>query len=216
MPAQQRLRTRGLQQGEYVTRRLGREARDLRLAAGLGQRHLARALGVSRQWLGDFELARLPSVDLRRVTVLFALLGHKLVASAYPTGEPMRDAGQLRLLERFNRRVAPTWHRVSEAVMPHPGDLRAWDQLLRGPVTIGVEAETRPTDLQALVRTIAGKRRDSGVERVVLLVAGTARNRAIVRAHVAILRQTFPLDTRTTLAAVGEGRDPGADGLVLL
>lgn len=78
MPAQQRLRTRGLQQGEYVTRRLGREARDLRLAAGLGQRHLARALGVSRQWLGDFELGRLPTVDLRRVTVLFALLGHKL------------------------------------------------------------------------------------------------------------------------------------------
>ena len=100
--------------------------------------------------------------------------------------------------------------------MPDPGDLRAWDELLRGPVTIGVEAETRPTDLQALQRAIAAKRRDSGVDRVVLVLAGTARNRAVVRAHVGLLRQSFPLDTRAALAALGEGRDPGADGLVLL
>ena len=148
--------------------------------------------------------------------MLFALLGHKLVANAYPTGEPMRDAGQIRLLERFNGRLAPTWLRVTEAVMPTPGDLRAWDQLLRGPASIGVEAETRPTDLQALLRAMSAKRRDSGVGRVVLLVAGTARNRAMVRTHVGLLRQMFPLDTRATLAALGDGRDPGADGLVLL
>lgn len=100
--------------------------------------------------------------------------------------------------------------------MPSPGDLRAWDELLRGPVTVGVEAETRPADLQAVGRSISGKRRDSGVDRVVLLIADTARNRRLVQDHIGMLRQSFPLDTRACLAALGAGRDPGADGLVIL
>lgn len=173
-------------------------------------------LACTRQWIGDFELGRLRVVDLRRVTRLFMLLGHKVVVTAYPTGEPLRDAGQVRLLERFNARLAPDWRRFTEAVMPIPGDLRAWDELLRGPVTIGVEAETRARDLQAIERSISRKRRDSAVDRVVLLVADTHVNRRALRDHVGMLRQTFPLDTRSCLAALGAGRDPGADALVVI
>jgi hypothetical protein len=147
---------------------------------------------------------------------LYTFLGHKLTVNAYPTGEPIRDAGQARLLERFNARLAPVWRRTLEAPMPSSGDLRAWDELLRGPVSIGVEAETRPADLQAVERAISAKQRDSGVDRVVLVMFASARNRAVVRNHVALLRQSFPLDTRSVLAALGSGRDPGANGLVLL
>jgi transcriptional regulator with XRE-family HTH domain len=216
MPAQQRLHAIGLQRADAVTRRLGREARELRLRAGLSQAELARVLGCTRQWIGDFELGRLRVVDLGRVTRLFLFLGHKVVVTAYPTGEPLRDAGQVRLLERFNVRISPDWRRFSEAVLPNPGDLRAWDELLRGPVTIGVEAETRPRDLQATQRSISGKQRDSGVDRVVLLVADTRANRRLLQDHIGMLRQTFPLDTRSCLAALSAGRDPGADALVVI
>jgi transcriptional regulator with XRE-family HTH domain len=216
MPAHQRLRAIGLQQADVVSGRIGREARTLRLAAGLSQQQLAVVLGCSRQWIADLELRRLAVLDLRRATMLFALLGSKLVVNAYPVGEPLRDAGQVRLLERFNARLAPAWRRVTEAVMPRAGDLRAWDELLRGPVTVAVEAETRSSDMQATTRSIAAKRRDSGVDRVVLLLADTPSNRRMVRTHVGMLRQSFPLDTRTCLAALGAGRDPGADALVVL
>jgi hypothetical protein len=34
--------------------------------------------------------------------------------------------------------------------------------------------------------------------------------------HVGLLRQAFPLDTRSCLAALAAGRDPGADALVVM
>ena len=64
MPAQQRLHAMGLQRADVVTRRLGREGRELRLRAGLSQSELARVLGCARQWIGNFELGRLKVVDL--------------------------------------------------------------------------------------------------------------------------------------------------------
>lgn len=216
MPAQERLHVIGLQRAHAVTRRLGREGRDLRLRIGVSQSDLARVLGCTRQWIGDFELGRLHVTDLTRVTRLFMFLGHKVVVTTYPTGEPLRDTGQVRLLERFNARLAPDWRRFSEVVMPNPGDLRAWDELLRGPVTIGVEAETRPRDLQAIQRSITAKQRESGVDRVVLVVADTYANRRLLQEHVGMLRQAFPLDTRSCLTALGAGRDPGADALVII
>jgi transcriptional regulator with XRE-family HTH domain len=216
MPAQERVRTMALRQADALARRLGQEARGLRLRAGVSQRRLGVATGVSRHWIYLFEHGRLRSVDIRRVTLVMAHLGHKFVASTFPTGEPLRDEGQSRLLDRFNARVSPSWRRFMEAPMPATNDLRAWDELLRGPVTIGVEAESRPVDLQATARAMHAKARDSGVDRMVLLIGASARNRRLVGAHIGLIRQSFPLDTRTTLAALAHGRDPGANGLVVL
>lgn len=100
--------------------------------------------------------------------------------------------------------------------MPIAGDLRAWDECLAGPVVVGVEAETKPSDLQATERAVALKVRDSSVDRAILLVASTQSNRELIRRHIGAIRQTFPLDTRATLAALAAGRDPGANGLVVL
>lgn len=100
--------------------------------------------------------------------------------------------------------------------MPILGDQRAWDRWLDGPVSIGVEAETRPNDLQALERGVHLKQRDSGVHRAILLIADTDRNRTLLRVALPLLRVAFPLSTREVLTAIREGRDPGANGIVVL
>ena len=100
--------------------------------------------------------------------------------------------------------------------MPIPGDLRAWDECLVGPISIGVEAETALRDLQASERAIGLKLRDSRMDRAILVVASTHANRALVRRYIGPIRQSFPVDTRTTLAALAAGRDPGGNALVVL
>lgn len=216
MPSRQQLRSLGIEQSGAVVRAIGREIRALRIAANLSQAQLSAAAGTSRTYLCRLELGRVRTVDLRVACMLFAILGQRLTVKGWPVGEPMRDAGQLKLLDRFDARVPPVWRRTREAVMPIRGDLRAWDERLDGPISIGVEAETRPNDLQAVERSMSAKKRDSHVVRMALLIAATERNTVIVRRHLPTLRQTYPLDTRTFMAAVGDGRDPGADALVLL
>ena len=135
---------------------------------------------------------------------------------AFPVGEPLRDAGQVRLIARFNARIPPIWRRTYESVMPERGDMRAWDEVLTGPVSLGVDAETKPRDLQALQRSMGLKLRDSGVRHMILVVARTDRNRDILRRHVDSIRQTFPLTTREVLSALAAGRDPGGNGLVVI
>lgn len=197
-------------------RTIATEIRSLRMAANLSQASLASAAGISRSHLCRLEIGSLRSFDLRAACILYAVLGQRLTTKGFPAGEPMRDAGQLRLLDRFEARVPPVWRRRREAVMPIAGDLRAWDERLDGPVSIGVDAETRPSDVQALQRSMSLKKRDSGVLRMMLLVASTDRNERLVRAHLPALRQTYPLDTRAFMSSIRDGRDPGGDGLVLL
>jgi hypothetical protein len=51
---------------------------------------------------------------------------------------------------------------------------------------------------------------------VILLVADTRANRHAHTTLRAGLRDFLPLDTRQVLGALGEGRDPGAGGIVIL
>ncbi len=216
VPSRQQLRSLGIQQADAVVRAIGREIRTLRMAANLSQEQLSAAAGISRTFLCRLELGHVRSIDLRIACVLYAILGQRLTVKGWPTAEPLRDAGQLKLLDRFDARVPAIWRRTRESVMPIRGDLRAWDERLDGPASIGVEAETRPNDLQAIERSMSAKKRDSGVRRMAMLVAATDRNHALVRAHLPALRLTYPLDTRVFMAAIRDGRDPGADAIVLL
>ncbi|MDP9468156.1 MAG: hypothetical protein M3P32_05370 [Chloroflexota bacterium] len=134
----------------------------------------------------------------------------------YPFGPPVRDAAHLRLLTDLVERISPAWRRTHEAPIPIDGDRRAWDLLLEGPVAIGVEAETRLGDLQALERAIQLKRRDSGITRVLLVIRGSKRNRMLIREFLPMLRTAFPLGTAEVMRALHDGRDPGADGMVTL
>jgi hypothetical protein len=187
MATMQRRRNRGLDQAERISRDTGAEVRLARRGAGLSIRAAAASVGL------------------------------RFNGRAYPDGDPVRDEAHTRLLQRF-RDVLPAatpWR--LEVPLPIAGDRRAWDaQCVLARTTIGIEAEMRLFDLQALDRRIALKRRDGGLGIVLLLIADTHANRRHLHDHREQLRPSFPLDTRAVLAAVRLGRAPAVSGLVVL
>jgi transcriptional regulator with XRE-family HTH domain len=209
-------RTEASRQVVRLLHGIGDDLREARLSAGLNQADIARTLGTTRRRLGRIETGRVPLVPLADLAMHAGIVGLRLHAKLYPAGPALRDKAQLALLDRFQRRLAPEWHIRLEEPIPIPGDLRAWDMVLRrGSVAVGVEAITRLRDVQAQVRAARLKQKDTGTTRLVLLVAATHANRRALAA-AGPLHTAFPLTTRGALAALGAGTDPGDDAIVLL
>jgi len=193
------------------------EIRNGRLSAGVSQMVAGRSVGMSHAQFGRIERGVLRAVTVEHLSRACGAIGLKLVVRAYPDGEPVRDAAQIALLGRFRQCVPPAvpWRR--EVALPIIGDRRAWDVVLTFPgVDVALEAETRLHDLQALERRIALKARDSGLDRVILLVNDTATNRRILDVHRVALRERFPLDGREILRSIRSGLAPAASGIVVL
>jgi len=195
---------------------LGRELREARRSAGLRQVDVARASGISPSWVSQIERGIASDVGLRVLAVLLAVVGLDLSVRAFPGGQPLRDEGHRRLLIRFRALlpVAAAWW--PEVPLPMPGDRRAWDAMtnLWG-LRVGIEAELRPTDLQALERRLSLKKRDGAVERLILVLADTRHNRALLRLAGESLRGPFPIQGRAVRLALQSPEDPGGDLLML-
>ncbi|HLX35415.1 MAG TPA: hypothetical protein VKR30_09285 [Candidatus Limnocylindrales bacterium] len=157
-----------------------------------------------------------------RLAQLLAVLGLELSARAFPVGPPIRDAGQLRLLERLRTRTAPNlvWRsEVPVIELPQSGtiDHRAWDAAIDGPGwTVRIDAETHLGDLQAVLRRLALKQRDSNADSVLLLLGETHHHRLILAEARDQLAAMFPVPPRHALRALRDGRDPGGNALVML
>jgi transcriptional regulator with XRE-family HTH domain len=217
MATRERALDRGRDQGRRRIAELGREIRRARQAHGLSLTDVGRASQLSSAAVSRIERGIVPGVPLIRLAELLAVVGMELSARAFPAGGPLRDAAHARLLARFRACVASTLRWLAEVPVSNLGDSRAWDATIRGiDFVIGVEAETRVRDLQALDRRIALKRRDGHVDAVVLLLANTRSNRAVVREFSGVLQVNFPLASAPLLAALRSGRNPGASGIVLL
>jgi transcriptional regulator with XRE-family HTH domain len=203
--------------GEQLTRQVGREIREARLAAGVSQGDLARAAAISQSRISRIERSVGRDATLVELSRVASFVGLKLWIKCFPALDGMRDAAQLRLLDGFSKRLAPRVSWRTEVPMPMPGDLRAVDGLATMPgCRIVVEAWMRLSDLQAQTRAAELKRRDLRADRLVILLADTPHNRRMLRASERAIRQSFPLGTRAILSAMADGRDPGADGVVLL
>jgi transcriptional regulator with XRE-family HTH domain len=217
MSTTQRAIDRGRERGRRLRIELGRELREARLAAGLSQARLGRAAGIHASTVGRIERAEIVSASVQRFAELFALVGQELAARGYPVGPPIRDRGQVGLLTRFRARVRGEWLWRFEVPSGGAGDLRAWDAVLtHGQARVAVEAETRLGDIQALMRRIEIKCRDSGMDRVLLVVADTRSNRAAVAAAGAILESRFRMSATAAWAALRLGRDPGGSAILLV
>jgi hypothetical protein len=80
---------------------------------------------------------------------------------------------------------------------------------------MAVEPEPVLDDLQAVERRIALKQRDGGIDRVVLLVADTRRNRCALAAAPNAF-PGFRRDARATLRDLAAGRNPDRSAVLVL
>ena len=216
MATRERQRDRGARRARASLVELGRALREARRALGLRQADVARAAGVSRAWVSRIELGQAPEVGIRMLSILLAIVGLDLSLRAYPGASPLRDEGHRQLLERF-RRLLPTgapWS--TEVPLPLPGDQRAWDAMtgLWG-LRVGIEAEMRPLDLQALERRLELKARDGGADRLILVLSDSRANRRLIRLSQPSMRTRFPLQGAAAIGAMRSAVDPGCNLLVL-
>jgi len=203
--------------------RVGSDLRDARVAAGLSLRIVGAAVGLSGPQVSRIERGLAPSVTVGQLSRIGAVVGLDVRVRAYPGGDPIRDAGQSRVIERLRRRISIRSRMRLEVPLPIPGDLRAWDVTIDRLVDqagqhrdLRVEVETRITDVQALMRRLTLKMRDAEVEQILLVVADTPSNRRAVMAAWVSLVPHFPVSGRTALAALARGRHPGGSALVFL
>jgi len=193
-----------------------REIRIARLTSGKRLADVAPRAGLSVSRLSELERGLAPAVELRQLAIIGAAVGLRIWIRFFPVERRLLDAAQLALLERFRARISPLWRWEVEVPVPLPGDLRAADARISGPVTIMVEAFTRLVDFQAQTRAANVKRRDLGAVRLLILLSGTSTNRRALRAAGEMAAAAFPVSTRDALAALAAGHDPGADALVIL
>jgi transcriptional regulator with XRE-family HTH domain len=199
-----------------LARQFGEELRHARLAAGLSQARVAAGAGLSQETISRFELALAPHPTFLQAAVVARIVGLELSIRCFSAAGSLRDAAHLALIRRLLARIAGSIGRRLEAPIG-PNDQRAWDVLLTvGRVRIGVIAETRIRDLQALLRREHQKQLDSGVDLLLIVVSNTKHNRAALAEAGELLAEAFPLTTRAVLARLGRGEAPSGNGVVII
>jgi transcriptional regulator with XRE-family HTH domain len=194
---------------------VGRELRGARVSRGLSQAAVAAATKVEQAEVSRIERGLRPGVTIQSLARIAVAVGLEISIRTYPAGQPIRDRAHIAMLERFRRAVGPGWEWAAEVPLPIPGDKRAWDRVLRrAGLVIGVEGETRPTDMQELGRRLALKKRDGGMDRLVLVLADTAWCRQLIRLND--LEAAFPIPGIVALKRLASGTDPGGDTIILI
>lgn len=172
---------------------------------------------MSESAIRRLELGRLEDISTERLALVADVVGLEPSLRLYPTGAPLRDAPQLALLGRFRPRLHDSLVWRTEVTLPIEGDLRSWDAVISTAHDwVPVDAEARLSDLQALERRTNLKARDSGAQRVILLVADTRTNRMALKASPDAWRAGFPVDTRTALRLLGKGELARQSALIVL
>jgi transcriptional regulator with XRE-family HTH domain len=216
MPYRERPVDRGARRGRSMVQRVTSELETHRRGRGISYRELGRRAGLSHTQISRVSRGDVHDLGIGAAARMAAVLGLDISVTVHPVGDPVRDVAHLALIRRFSARLPDSLRWRTEVPIPLPGDLRSADGVVDGErVRAMVEAETRLDDIQAMERRTRAKQRDLGIGRVVLLVADTRHNRAVIAA-VPELAERFPVGTRACLAALARGVDPGADCLVVL
>ena len=223
MPIRDRPADRGTRTARTDVIRVGAELRQARVEAGLAIRVVADAVGISGAQISRIERGLLPTASIVQLARIGAVVGLDVRVRTYPGPDALRDAGQVRVIERFRGKVHPRVPIGMEVPLPGVGDRRAWDLWLANLVDdlgrergMPAEVETRIGDAQALMRRLTLKMRDAQVEHVLLVIADTPSNRRAVAAAWNVLAGMFPISARKALAALAIGRYPGGSSLIFI
>ena len=196
---------------------IGREIRLARIMGGRTQASVARRVSTSTARISLVERGLVSTITYRQLARIGAAVGLKLSLRAFPATRRLLDQPQLGLLADLRRRSHSVWRWETEVPMPIAGDLRAADARasIRGCAVV-FELWTRLADAQGQTRSAALKARDLGADRLIIVVKGTRANREALRQAGPTLQDSFPLGSREILRALADGRDPGANGILLL
>jgi transcriptional regulator with XRE-family HTH domain len=215
MPVRERRIDRADTRARRALEELGRELRGARVGLGLSQREVGKAAGVAASTVSRIERAVFVEAPLRLLVRLHGVVGLDLAVRTFPGTMPLRDASHAELLGRL-RAILPATVRWRTEVPVGPGDQRAWDVALgSGTALVGVEAETRVADAQALDRRVQLKLADSDLKVAILLLNDTLRNRRVVREFPDAFAN-YPERGREILPLLRAGRLPTRSGIVFL
>jgi hypothetical protein len=81
---------------------------------------------------------------------------------------------------------------------------------------VGVEAETRIRDVQELVRRLRQRERDGGADEILLVLANSAHNRALVEELRAALGDRYATAPKVLLHCLRAGRRLPGSGVILI
>jgi transcriptional regulator with XRE-family HTH domain len=195
--------------------RAGRELRDARLQAGLTLKTLALALGVSHPTVLRTERGSAggnPVLLARHAS----LVGLRARLQVYPDGDALRDIGQVKLMRRFRVQIGEVGTWTFEVPIPDSRDRRALDAVLTvGDGRIGFEFYTRLADAQAQLRSANLKKRDAGLDRMMVVVQSTRLNRRALALAASTMTELFPQSSRVLMTELGAGRLPATDGVIV-
>jgi hypothetical protein len=165
------------------------------------------------------ESGKIDEVSLIRIAEIASLLGLEPSLTLHRVGTPIRDKGHEALIARFRERLGAGWRVTREAEFPSEGDPRSWDLLLRHPTErylVGVEAETRIRDLQALVRRMRERAREGGATNMLIVLSDSAMNRRLARDLREALGDEFQTPAAQLMSALASVRRLPGSGVVLL
>jgi transcriptional regulator with XRE-family HTH domain len=191
------------------------ELRQARLRAGLTLESVPDALSVSPSTVLRTELAKTPGLRPIMLAQHAAVVGLRARIRLYPEGEAVRDAGQVALIRRFRERIGDAGLWAFEVPIPLSGDQRALDAVLTvSGGRIGLEFYTRLADVQAQLRAANLKKRDAGLERMLVVVQATRGNRRALKQAGSALAE-FPGSSRRMFRTLSSGALPATDGVIV-
>ena len=124
VPDHERAADRGSRRARQDLIAAGLDIRAARLMVGKTLREVGRAVGMSYSQVGRMERAASPNVTVVRLAKVGAVVGLDVRLRTNLGPVPLRDAGQIALLDRLRRRIAPTLTLRTEVPLPIHGDLR--------------------------------------------------------------------------------------------
>jgi hypothetical protein len=217
MSTKQRPADAGAARGRSMLTRALAELTVARRDRGLGVLDIGRAIDLSGSAVSRLLGGQTQDVGVIRLSTIAAVAGLDLSVRTYPGGTPIRDAARGALLRAFRSRLHSSLTWGIEVPLPRSGDQRAWDGFIRGRGwRYGVEAETHPTDVQALGRRLELKRLDGEVDGIILVLPATRHTRAFLRLAGDFLRPIFPVPGSRALELLGAGVDPGGCAIVVI
>jgi transcriptional regulator with XRE-family HTH domain len=200
--------------------RAGTEVKLARARHGMSARQVARRAGVSWDTVQRIELGD-PNVAISTLCAVAEAVGLDLVVRTYDGRSPsLRDTGQLQLAQRLMSEGHASLKPALELSIGTQGS--AIDLAFFGPLEIlAIEIERLILDFQDQFRRADRKRRaiadmHQRSVRLVLAIEDRPRNRAAVRAHLALIATALPARSREILNAIRTGGPLGRDGILWL